>query len=87
MSELERITIARNIASNGRTFCALLCLICLAVFLIEHDRRLVTLAVFSAAPIGLSNLVERANSRFWFSVVAGANVGFPIVVILSLLFI
>lgn len=58
MSELERLTILKNIAANGRTFCVLLCAICIAVYLDKRDAFHIALAITAAWPIGMSYIAE-----------------------------
>lgn len=82
MTDAVRILIAQNIATNGRTFFVMLFAACLAVYLIEHDPLFVRLAVACTLPIGLSSLVERGSSRFWFGVL---NIVYGVVAALVIL--
>ncbi|WP_045834476.1 hypothetical protein [Hyphomicrobium sp. 99] len=63
MSELERLTIAKNAAANGRALCVLLFAACIAVYLIEHNALYVKLAVLSALPFAVSYVAEATQSR------------------------
>jgi hypothetical protein len=58
MNELDRVTILKNIATNGRTFCVLLCAICLAVYLDKREPSQISLAIMAAWPIGASYIAE-----------------------------
>ena len=54
MSENYRLLILKNIATNGRTFCVLLCAICLALFLVRQNVAFAKLAVTAALPLAIS---------------------------------
>lgn len=75
MTEAERIVVAKNIATNGRTFCVLLFVACLAVYLNTFDLHFLRLAVVSALPIGLLSLVERTSSRLLHDVAMALTIG------------
>lgn len=92
MREQERIAIANNIATNGRVFCALLCAICIAVYLDRRDTYHIFLAITSALPIGVSYLAEAINLARGMntrlpSIAGVVNVLLPVVVILNLLIV
>ncbi|CAA2140471.1 hypothetical protein [Hyphomicrobium sp. ghe19] len=91
MSELERLTILKNIATNGRTFCVLLCAICLAVYLDKRDGSYVWLAIIAAWPIAVSYVLELAslfeltNPRVSLATSLGSGLCSVLVVLFNLL--
>lgn len=91
MSELAQLTIAKNIATNGRTFCVLLCAISLAVYLDRRDDYSRLLAVFSALPIGLGYLkewvliVNGLQPTFWSRTLGVLVVAIPIITTIRLI--
>lgn len=91
MTELERLTIAKNIATNGRTFCALLCAICIAVYLDRRDDFSRLLALSAALPIGLGYLKEwimilnGMRHGFWSRTLGILIVAFPVITTIRLL--
>lgn len=53
-----KILIAKNAATNGRLFCAMIFAVALVAFMQGHGVWFGRMAVLSAAPVGLSILID-----------------------------
>lgn len=79
--------IAQNIATNGRWFCVLLFIACVAVFCKGYGERYIALAALSALPIGLTYMAEAFDVPYIRGFVSIASVFILAAVFINLLLV
>lgn len=57
--EQWQIETAKNIASNGRLFCAMIFIVSLAAFVGGYGTQFARIAILCAAPVGLSCIIDQ----------------------------
>lgn len=85
-ADLIDIEVAKNVAQNGRWFCALVSFISLVAFTYFNDLMAFRLAVLSVAPIGLSVIADQLEygpTRFALTAIGYV---LPIIAAIYLLF-
>lgn len=55
----DRLAVMKNVAANGRLFCAMVFVACLAAFIEGYGVRFGRLAVLAAIPVGMACLVDQ----------------------------